>query len=399
MRTSSVESSVVGNLITSSEYIRPDTIVNEVVDRFFQSPGLEALSIVDGEKAVGLITRQKLLLTVFRRYGFELHGKKPIIAIADKAPLVIHEAEKLDVAMGMTLERMPQDVYDDIMVVDDNGCYKGLLSVKKMVIQQSNVLANSMIQKELAYTRAQELEKMGQMKSQFISHVTHELRSPVNAIIMMTELINMSCENGYIDQLKDRLALLTSSATNLRTIITNVLDLSKIEAGKMEVFNEDFDAVTLLHEVAETTRVLVGNKPVNVEVIAHDGPVFILSDPVKVRQILTNLTSNAAKFTDKGMIILSLFTGADKLRISVSDTGQGIKEEDLERLFTAFTQLEDTMTKRHEGTGLGLSICKNLADILGGSIILSSTFGKGTTFEVSLPLKPAVKKEEMYGQS
>jgi signal transduction histidine kinase len=136
-----------------------------------------------------------------------------------------------------------------------------------------------------------------------------------------------------------------------------------------------------------------------VEVIAHDGPVFILSDPVKVRQILINLTSNAAKFTDKGMIILSLFTGADKLCISVSDTGQGIKEEDLERLFTAFIQLEDTMTKRHEGTGLGLSICKNLADILGGSITLSSVFGKGTTFEVSLPLKPVVKKEEMYGQS
>jgi signal transduction histidine kinase len=197
--------------------------------------------------------------------------------------------------------------------------------------------------------------------------------------------MRISCEKGYVDQLKDRLSLLMSSANNLRAIITNILDLSKIEAGKMEVIYDRFDIAAMLHEVAETTQVLIGNKPVDVEVTAQDSPVFIVSDPVKVRQILINLTSNAAKFTDKGKIILTLGTGNNGIKIAVSDTGIGIKEDDLNKLFTAFSQLEDVKTKRYEGTGLGLTITKNLLDLLGGSISVSSKFGEGTTFAVYLP--------------
>jgi len=208
---------------------------------------------------------------------------------------------------------------------------------------------------------------------------------------------------GYVDQLKDRLSLLMSSATNLRAIITNILDLSKIEAGKMEVICECFDVVAILREVAETTRILVGNKPVDVEAIAHENPVFITSDSVKVQQILTNLASNSAKFTDKGKIILTLSTGNNGVKIAVSDTGIGIKEDDLNKLFTAFSQLEDAKTKRYEGTGLGLAIIKNLLDLLGGQISVSSKFGEGTTFEVYLPKAhkgdstPLVKSPLMKG--
>lgn len=397
MVVSDIESPAVGKLITSRDYIQPDLFVKEVTDRFFQDSNIEALALVKESSVAGLITRPKLFLTVFKRYGFELYGKKPISSIADTSPLIIHEGEKLEIAMDKALERPSPDIYDDIVVVDDENFFKGLLSVKQLVIQQSNVLANSVMQKELVHAKARELEKMSEMKSQFLAHVTHELRSPVNAMIMLTDLLRKSCEKGAVDQMRDRLALMMTSATNLRTIVTNILDLSKIEAGKMEIFNDNFDVVALLREVAETTRVLLGSKPVTVEVVAYDGPVFIMSDPVKIRQILTNLTSNAAKFTDRGSIVLSLFTGVDKLRISVSDTGPGIREEDLERLFSAFSQLEDTMTKRHEGTGLGLAICRNLTDILGGRINISSTFGRGTTFEVSLPLTQAADTEGTHG--
>jgi signal transduction histidine kinase len=298
---------------------------------------------------------------------------------------MIYEGERLDAAINKALDRPALDIYDEVIVVDDNWHYKGLLSVKQMIIQQSNALANSIVQKEMASGRAKELEKINQVKSQFIANVTHELRSPVNAIIGLSELMRISCEKGYMDQLKDRLSLLMSSATNLRAIITNILDLSKIEAGKMEVIYERFDIVAMLHEVAETTQVLIGNKPVDVEVTAQDSPVFIVSDPVKVRQILINLTSNAAKFTDKGKIILTLSTGNNRIKIAVSDTGIGIKEDDLNKLFTAFSQLEDVKTKRYEGTGLGLTITKNLLGLLGGNISVLSKFGKGTTFEVYLP--------------
>ncbi len=385
---------LVGKLITSREYVYPYINVKNVADRFFNSAYLDAIAIVEGREPVGLVTRPKLLFTLLKRYGFELYGRKPIITIADTEPLIIHEEERLDLALDKALERPAENVYDEIVIVDNGGCYIGLLSVKQMVIQQSNALANSIVQKELANERAKELEKLSKIKSQFIANVTHELRSPVNVIIGLAELMRISLERGNIDQLKDRLSLLMSSATNLRAIITNILDLSKIEAGKMEIIYETFDIVTILREVAETTRILVGNKPIDVEVVAQDGPLFIVSDPVKVRQILTNLTSNAAKFTEKGRIVIALSTESGRLRIAVSDTGRGIKEEDLDKLFMAFSQLEDTKTKRHEGTGLGLAITKNLVDMLGGSISVSSKFGEGTTFDFYLPLKP---KEAVYG--
>ena len=297
----------------------------------------------------------------------------------------MHKDERLDVAIDKALDRPFEDTFDEIIVIDDTDCYKGLLSVRQMVIQQGNALANSVVQKEIAKSRIKELENIERIKSQFIANVTHELRSPVNAIIGFAEAMKISSEKGYIDQLKDRLSLLMSSATNLRAIITNILDLSKIEAGKMEVIVEHFDMAAMLREVAETTRVLIGNKPVDVDVITHVNPLYIVSDPLKIRQILTNLTSNASKFTEKGRIALSVQMEAEGIKIIVSDTGIGIQEEDMDKLFSAFSQLEDAKTKRHEGTGLGLAITKNLVGMLGGSVSVSSIYGKGTTFDVYLP--------------
>lgn len=374
-------------MIASDKYVAPVTAAKAVAETFFNEASLDALAVVDNGEPIGLVTRNKLLFSLFRRYGFELYGRKSIITIADIDPLIIDDNERMDVALDKALNRQPQDIYDEIVVIGPGGCYKGLLSVKQLIIQQSNSLANSIMQKELASERARELEKISQVKSQFIANVTHELRSPVNAIISLAELMRISSEKGYIDQLRDRLSLLMSSATNLRAIITNILDLSKIEAGKMEVIYECFDLTEVLREVGETTRLLLGNKPVKVEVIVSPGNHFVVLDPIKVRQILTNLTSNAAKFTDEGSIGLSMSVEKENISISVSDTGIGIREEDIDKLFSAFSQLEDAKTKRHEGTGLGLTITKNLLDLIGGDIRVSSRFGHGTTFEIVLPLK------------
>ena len=256
--------------------------------------------MVEGNEPVGLITRQKLLFTLFRRFGFELYGKRPVITVADTGPLTMHMDEMLGVAIDMALQRPVENIYDEIIVVNDSDCFMGLLSVKNMIIQQSNALANSMMQKEMAKSRIKELENIEKIKSQFIANVTHELRSPVNAIIGLAELIKMSCEKGYIDQIKDRLTLIMSGATHLRAVITNILDLSKIEAGRMEVIYENFDLMQIVREVAETTKVLIGAKPVDVVVNSELQHIQITSDPVKIKQILTNLMSNAAKFTERG---------------------------------------------------------------------------------------------------
>lgn len=387
MESLHAESSPIGRLITSREWLPPSAITNQVADKFFHSNQLDAIALVENERPAALVTRPKFLFNLFRRFGFELYGKKPVIQIADTKPLIMHEHERLENAIDKALSRPDRDIYDEIVVVDGDGLYKGLLSVKQMIIHQSNALANSIVQKEMAREKAKELEKVNQVKSQFIAHVTHELRSPVNTIIGLSELLKRSSEKGEIDKLKDRLSVLMSSAAHLRTVITNILDLSKIEAGKMDVILESFDVMPILRDVVETTRILIGNNPVDVEVATHDGPVFIVSDPVKVRQILINLMSNAAKFTEKGRITLALTTGEKMIKLSVKDTGIGIKEADLDKLFVAFSQLEDAKTKSHEGTGLGLTITKNLVNLLGGGISLSSRFGEGTTFEVRLPVK------------
>ncbi|MBJ6727134.1 sensor histidine kinase [Geomesophilobacter sediminis] len=374
-----------GQLIVSADQVSPATKVAEVDERFSRSTELEAMAIVDGDRPVGLITRTKLLFLLSRRFGYELHSRHAIISIADQAPLVVFEDELLDAVIEKACARPPQDIYDEIIVAREDGSFLGLLSLKELVIQQSIALTRNVVLKEVATARSQELERVNQVKSQFLATVTHELRSPVNAIIGLVHLLKMAADQGSMEQIQERLGFLLTTATNLRTVITNILDLSKIEAGKMEVAQQEVDLGALLNEIAETTRVLVRDKDVAVVVTAPGEDVVAVTDPIKLRQIVTNLASNAAKFTEQGRVELRLIPEAAGRTIEVADTGIGIKEEDLRLLFTAFSQVEDAATKSHEGTGLGLAISKNLAQLIGGSISVSSVYGTGTTFRLTLP--------------
>lgn len=375
----------LGEVASRTTPIHPRTSVKIVADEFFHNATLDAVAVVEGDVPIALVTRTKFLATVFRQFGWELYGRKPITAIPLDDPLVLPASERLDAALATALERPQANVYDEIVVVDDTGRYAGLLSVKQMVLQQSHSLANILIQKELAHERARELEEVTRIKSQFLANVTHELRSPVNAIIELAELMRMAAENGFVGQVRDRLTLLMQSATNLRSVITNMLDLSKIEAGRMRVIVEEFDVVPVLQEIAETTRVLLGSRPIDVIVSAQRPPVTIVSDPVKFRQMLLNLASNAAKFTEEGRIVLQQTGDGDTITVAVSDSGTGIRAEDLDKLFIAFHQIEDAHTKRHAGTGLGLTITRELAQLLGGRVSVESAYGVGTTFTVHIP--------------
>ena len=384
----------VGDLITSREQVTPQAIVSAVYDIFVAAPALEAMAVVDDLKPVGLITRMKLFYTLSRRFGNELHAKHPIITIADTTPLIVSEEELLDSVIDRAFNRSTQDIYDDIIVTDTVGAYLGLLSVKELVLQQSSALTRNVVLREMATARAQELERINAVKSQFLANVTHELRSPVNAIVGLTQLLKTATDKGSIELIEERLSFMMSTATNLRSIITNILDLSKIEAGKMEVSYQMVDVLSLVSEVAETTRILIGDKPVTVVVTAPDEPITITTDPIMLRHIIMNLTSNAAKFTTKGSIEIGIVMLDAKMEVRVSDTGIGIKEENLQLIFTAFGQVEDATTKTHEGTGLGLTISKNLAKLLGGSISVTSMYGAGTTFSVSIPLQHSEQRSE-----
>lgn len=373
----------IGEVLTHDQAISPETPVKVIAEEFFRDAHLDAVAVVDGGKPVGLVTRNKFLFTVFRQFGWEVYSRKPIHSVAETSPLILPAWSRLDVALTLALRRTAQDVYDEVVVTGDDGSFAGLLSVKQMVLQQSHALANVIVQKELAHERARELEEIGRIKSQFLATVTHELRSPVNAIIELAELMRLAAENGYIGQVRDRLSLLMSSATNLRSVITNMLDLSKIEAGRMKVISERFELAPILQEVGETTRVLLGAKPVEV-IVSTEAGVVMESDPVKLRQIVLNLASNAAKFTDQGRIVIQQTSSSGTVSISVTDTGIGIREEDLKRLFVAFTQVEDAHVKSREGSGLGLAITRELCQLIGGRVEARSVPGRGSTFTLHL---------------
>ncbi len=392
--TAVAEPQAVRGLVMAVPFVAPDVPVADVADRFFKEETLDALAVVEAGRPAGLLTRSKLLATVFQPFGFALFGRKPVTAVVDSAPLIVEESLPLDAAMELALRRPPANVYDEIVVIDSDGRYCGLLSVRQLVIQQSRALANAMMREELTLARAAELEAMGRIKSQFVANVTHELRSPVNAIIGLAELLRDACDKGYLGQARDRLALMLSSAMHLRSIVTNILDLSKLEAGRMEVIAESFALAEVLAEVADTTRVLLGSKPVTVE-DGVDGPLSVAeTDPVKVRQVLLNLAANSAKFTEVGRITIRATVADDDFEVIVSDTGCGIVPEDLGRIYEAFTQLEDAHTKRAVGTGLGLAITQSLIALLGGSITAASTYGDGSAFTIRFPVRYIPPEEE-----
>lgn len=375
----------IGELITNRFAVSREATVKSVSDAFFADDELDAVAVVENDKPVSLVTRTKFLFTVFRQFGWEVYQRKTIDALADPNALVLSDWSRLDAALALALKRGAKDLYDEVIVVDEEGRFLGMLSVRQMVLQQSHALANIIVQKELAHERARELEEVDRLKSQFLANVTHELRSPVNAIIELAELIRLAAENGFVGQARDRLTLLLSSATSLRSVITNMLDLSKIEAGRMRVIVEPLELASLLEEVTNTARVLVGAKPVAVELVTERPSTVMVSDPVKIRQVVLNLASNAAKFTDEGTVTIRQTSTPSEVTIAVEDTGVGIRPEDLEKLFIAFSQVEDAHVKSREGTGLGLAITKELVHLLEGRVAVASEPGKGSTFTVILP--------------
>ncbi len=229
-------------------------------------------------------------------------------------------------------------------------------------------------------------EAASRAKSQFLANMSHELRTPMNAILGYSEMLMEDAENSNPLAHQD-LSRIYTAGQHLLRLINDILDLSKIEAGKMELYLEQFDLQTMLDEVVMTVQpLMLKNKN---QLIVHRDPnlTSICSDITKIRQILFNLLTNATKFTDRGSITLSLEQEpkTQNLKISVSDTGTGMSVEQLETLFEAFHQVDSSITRHHGGTGLGLAITQYFCEMLGGTISVNSQPDCGTTFTISLP--------------
>ncbi len=242
----------------------------------------------------------------------------------------------------------------------------------------------------------EETEYQIKVKSQFLANLSHEIRNPLNAIVGLT---NTLLKTELSEEQKKFVYSISLSSDNLMGILNDILDLSKIEANKVEINNDDFHFKSFINQIIaiyENRTIEQGLKMHYT--ISDEIPEYINTDSKKLQQILSNLIGNAIKFTNEGLIsikidLLKSNTNQIFLQFSVSDTGIGIKQEDFPKIFQSFTQIDSSTRKLHSGTGLGLSITKNYIELLGGKIEFKSEYGKGTSFYFQIPIKIVENKE------
>ncbi|MEJ1996455.1 MAG: response regulator [Limibacillus sp.] len=227
----------------------------------------------------------------------------------------------------------------------------------------------------------------------FLANMSHELRTPLNAIIGITEMLIEDVEELGNDDLVDPLGRILRAGKHLLSLINEILDLSKIEAGKLELHIEEFDLDLLVQEAATTVRPLAEKNGNVLSVTCPADLGVITADQTRLRQIVLNLLSNACKFTEQGRVEIDVKPIDDTFEVAVSDTGIGLSDEQIGRLFEEFSQADTSTTRRFGGTGLGLAISRRLARMMGGDIQVKSEFGKGSTFNLIIPRRAIVAAE------
>jgi signal transduction histidine kinase len=246
-------------------------------------------------------------------------------------------------------------------------------------------------QNELLRRQAIELEQASVAKSQFLANVSHDVRTPLNAILGYTSLLLRGVAGPLAAPQRESLGRVDANARHLLTLITDILDISRIEAGKMPVRLSSIKLRELVDEIMSEVEPLIARSNVTVTATVPAGLPVVRSDRQKVKQILLNLLTNALKFTRRGSVTVSCAhrRRSGTVAIAVADTGIGIAPQDQERIFEAFSQADSSSAREGSGSGLGLAICQRLATVLGGQITVESAVGKGSTFTLVLPVGPS----------
>jgi signal transduction histidine kinase len=274
----------------------------------------------------------------------------------------------------------------------DLATYRGHL--EKLVEDRTAELGQKNSELEIANTellKAKEAaESADRVKSAFLATMSHELRTPLNSIIGFTGVLQQELVGPLNEEQKKQMGIVRSSSSHLLNLINDVLDISKIEAGQLTVAMEPCDLQAAIEKITGTMRPLAEKKGLTLGVVIAPEVGTITSDQRRVEQVIYNLISNAIKFTESGSVRLECSLKAGEAVTRIIDTGIGIKDKDMDKLFKPFRQIDSGVVRQYEGTGLGLSICSKILDLLGGRIWVESEWGKGSVFSFALPVERRV---------
>ncbi len=261
-------------------------------------------------------------------------------------------------------------------------------NLEELVSERTTELEEKARELEDVNIRLQEADRL---KSVFLASMSHELRTPLNSIIGFTGIILQGVSGEISEEQRKQLNMVKTSGNHLLDLINDLLDIAKIEAGKVNPSFDKFEIYDVMKEVMEAFFPVVKEKGLELTADMPEG-IALKSDRRRILQILMNFVSNAVKFTDRGSVKIRAIVSEDiNLQLSVADTGIGIEAEDMDKLFQPFQQVDSSLAKLHEGTGLGLHLTRKLADLLGGSVSATSAFGKGSEFTLRVPITPKVR--------
>ncbi len=302
------------------------------------------------------------------------NGERPKSELA--VPLVLR-GEVIGV-LGVKREERPEWAEEEVSAVET------------VANQIALALENARLSKEQEKTIFQ-LQEVDRLKSEFLTSMSHELRTPLNSIIGFADVLLQGIDGELNELALNDIQLIYNSGQHLLALINDILDLSKIEAGRMELVREPLPIEGLINETLAATSSLLKEKPIQVAVDVDEDLPPVYADKLRLNQILLNLVSNAAKFTEDGQITIKARiaeTEPDKMFVSISDTGIGIPEDKFKAIFDRFSQADNSTTRRYGGTGLGLPICQQLVEMHGGQIGMTSEVNVGSTFYFTIPLAP-----------
>lgn len=373
----------------------------------FDKKVLEFLSIVDKTICITLASamqnkKVQELLDATKEANEELHIKQIELEKAntnmEEQQQQLEEANSNMEEQQQQLEEANANMEEQQQQLEESNSNMQEQQQQLKISEQNLKLQNRQLEetKREIEKKAEELRKSGAYKSEFLANMSHELRTPLNSIILLSSLLKRNSKNILDkDQLK-KASTIYESGNELLRLINDILDLSKVESGKMELIVDTFESSTFLEQMKEVFDFTAKDKGLEFNIIdEYNGSIH--SDKDRISQIVRNLISNAFKFTKDGSVTLKISPSkhSDKdVEFSVVDTGIGIPKEKQEEIFKAFTQVDGSTSRKYGGTGLGLSISKELAKLLGGTINLTSDEGKGSTFSINIPMLDSVNLQE-----